>query len=149
MKNTGVLIDILVNKDPGRYKGYVVYENGKRVQYVILMRALYGMLDAALLWYKRFRKDLEGIGFIFNNYDPCVANKKIDGKQLTIRFHVDDIMSSHVDPTVNDDFLIWLNRKYGEHGKVKATRGKEHNYLGMTLRFKNHEVEVDMTEYVK
>src|SRR5210317_1663971 len=106
MKITGVLIDILVNKDPGRYEGYVVYENGKCVLYVIVMRALYGMLDAALLWYRRFRKDLEEIGFIFNNYNLCVANKIIDGKQLTIRFHVDDIMSSHVDPTVNDDFLV-------------------------------------------
>src|SRR5210317_1130090 len=149
MKITGVLIDILVNKDPGKYKGYVVYENGKHVLYVALMKALYGMLDAALFWYKRFRKDLEEIRFIFNNYDPCVANKIIDGKQLTIRFHVDDIMSSHVDPTVNDDFLVWLNWKYGEHGEMKATRGKEHDYLGMTLRFKDRKVEVDMTEYVK
>ncbi len=102
-----------MNKDPGKYGGYVVFENGKRVLYVVLMRALYGMLDAALLWYKKFREDLEGIGFTFNPYDPCVVNKIIDGKQLTIRFHVDDIMSSHVDSTVNDDFLTWLNKKYG------------------------------------
>jgi hypothetical protein len=28
------------------------------------LKAIYGMLEAALLWYKTFRKDLEDIGFI-------------------------------------------------------------------------------------
>ena len=37
--------------------------------------ALYGMLEAALLWYNEFKKDLENEGFKFNNYDGCVANK--------------------------------------------------------------------------
>ena len=59
---------------------------------------------------------------MFNNYDPCVANKKIKGSQMTIRFHVDDLMSSHKDPTVNDEFLTFLNKKYSSHTEVKATR---------------------------
>ena len=84
MKITGVLVDILLDKNPVRYKDYVVYENGKKVIYVELMRALYGMINASLLWYKKFRGDLEGIGFTFNNYDPCVANKLVNGKSLTI-----------------------------------------------------------------
>ena len=70
-----------------------------------ILQALYGMLEAALLWYNEFRKDLEEEGFEFNPYNPCVANKTVKNKQFTIRFHVDDIMSSHVDPTVNTDFL--------------------------------------------
>ena len=45
----------------------------------------------------------------------------VDGKQQTIRFHVDDVMSSHMDPTVNDHFLKWLNKKHGDYGEVKAT----------------------------
>ena len=39
-------------------------------------------------------------------------------------------MSSHINPKVNDDFDEWLQAKYGEHDKVKAHRGKVHNYLG-------------------
>ena len=151
MKITGVLADILVNDVPDVHGGFVVHENGRKVPYVVVLRAIYGMLISAILWYKKFRKDLEEIDFVFNPYDPCVANKIVNGYQQTIRFHVDDVMSSHIDPTVNDEFEIWLNKMYGEHGEVKTTRGDEHEYLGMTFKFdfKKGEVKVDMIDYVK
>ena len=58
-------------------------------------------------------------------------------------------MSSHVDTTVNDKFLIWMNEKYGKHAPMKATRGKVHKYLGMTFDFsKKGEVTVDMCKYM-
>ena len=61
MKITGKLVDYLLLIAPEVYGGYVVYENGKRVLYVEVLRALYGMLISALLWYKCFRSDLEKI----------------------------------------------------------------------------------------
>ena len=63
------------------------------------------MLIAALLFYRKLREDLEEHWFQFNPYDSCVANKMINGKLQTVRFHVDDLMSSHVDKKVNDDFF--------------------------------------------
>jgi hypothetical protein len=93
MKVSGVLLDLLVELAPEYYGPYVVLEKGKRVLYLQVLRALYGMLVAALLWYQHFRKDLESVGFEFNPYDPCVANRLIDGKQHTVMFHVDDLMS--------------------------------------------------------
>ena len=149
MKIVGSLVGILVNMHPECYEEYVVYEKGKPVLYVEVLRALYGMLESALLWYNKFRKDLEAEGFEFNAYDPCVANKTINRSQMTIRFHVDDLMSSHRDKSVNDDFLRFLNKKYGKHVEVKATRGKRHDYLGMTFHFGNGRVEVDMVDYVQ
>jgi hypothetical protein len=68
-----------------------VLENGTKVLYVEVLKATYGALEAALLWYKTFRKDLEDIGFVFNPYNPCVANKKVQGLQQMIVFHVDDL----------------------------------------------------------
>ena len=107
------------------------------------------MLVAALLWYKQFRGDLEKIGFKFNPYDPCVANRTVNGKQHTVRFHVDDLMSSHVDKKVNDDFENWLNKTYGGYGKIKSVRGKLHDYLGMNFDFsKDGKVLIDMIEYI-
>ena len=44
------------------------------------------------------------MGFIINPYDPSVANKIDDGKQLTLRWHVDDLMISHVDITAINEF---------------------------------------------
>ena len=108
------------------------------------------MLVAALLWYKKFRADLEEVGFVFNPYDPCVANRQVNGKQQTICFHVDDVMSSHVDPKTNEKFFKWLNNKYGGYGQVKATCGDVHNYLGMTFDFSDKgKVQVGMVDYIE
>ena len=148
MKITGSLVDMMIKIDP-IYRDYVVMENGKRVIYVQVLRAIYGMLEAGMLWYKKLRADLEADGFVFNPYDPCVANKIVNGKQQTIRFHVDDLLSSHVDPKVNDEFLIRMNQLYGSIKPVKATRGKIHKYLGMTLDFsKEGKVKIRMDDYV-
>jgi len=49
MKITGVLVDMLVKLNPELYGPYVVYENKRRVLYVRVLRAIYGMLEAALL----------------------------------------------------------------------------------------------------
>jgi hypothetical protein len=125
-------------------------EDGKRTLYLEVLRALYGMLIAALLWYQTFKKDLEEIGFKFNSYDPCIANRWIERKQQTVRFHVDDLMSSHVNPVLNTRFLAWLNEKYGRLGVVKAVRGHVHDYLGMTFDFsKPGVVEVSMLDYIE
>jgi hypothetical protein len=52
--------------------------------YVRLSKALYGMLRAALLFYKRLRKDLENMGFEVNPYNPCVVNNIVNGAQCTV-----------------------------------------------------------------
>ena len=51
----------------------VVFENGRQVIYVWVLKAIYGMVEAALLWYKKFKKELEAGGFVFNPYDPSMA----------------------------------------------------------------------------
>ena len=83
MKITGVLVDLLVQIAPEIYADYVVFDNGRKVLYTEVLKALYGILIAALLWYRQFRSDLEGEGFKFNPYDPCVANRQVEGKQHT------------------------------------------------------------------
>lgn len=53
IKITGSLVDMVVDLDPS-YEGYIVEEKGKRVIYVVVLRALYGMIESALLWYQQF-----------------------------------------------------------------------------------------------
>ena len=151
MKITGVLVDLLVKLSPETYGPYVVKDkNGKRVLYLQVLRALYGMLVAALLWFKMFKSDLEGIGFEFNPYDACVANRTMKGKQHTVRFHVDDLWSSHIDPEINTEFLKWLNDQYGQFGEVKADRTQYFDYLGMNFDLAEQgTLKVDMIEYMK
>ena len=114
------------------------------------MRAIYGMLVASLIWYKKFKQDLESIGFEFNPYDPCVANREVEGSQQTITFHVDDVKSSHANAKVNDEFAKWLKEMYGEHAEVKVHRGKVHDYLGMVFDYsEDKKVKIDMSTYVE
>ncbi len=152
MKITGVLVDMLVKLNPELYGRYVVYERNRRnkVLYVQVMRAIYGMLEAAILWYKKFRGELEQKGFKFNPYDPCVANRTEKGPHHTLLFHVDDLKFSHKDSKVNDQFDKWLQENYGEHGEVAIHQGKIHDYLGMEIDFSEKgKVKIGMTEYVE
>ena len=58
-------------------------------------------------------------------------------------------MSSHKQRKVNDDFLKWLNKKYGHHGEVTTTQGNKHEYLAMLLKFIDGKLIIDMTAYVR
>ena len=84
MKFTGKDVRILceMNSD---YERFVTTErNGQEALYVRLLKALYGCVKSALLWYDLFTNSLKGMGFTLNPYDPCVANCMIDGKQCTV-----------------------------------------------------------------
>ena len=75
---------MMVRIDPMLYREYVIYSvNGVPMLYVRLSKALYGMLRAALLFYKRLQSTLEDMGFEVNPYDPYAANSMVDGGQIT------------------------------------------------------------------
>jgi hypothetical protein len=90
-----------------------------------------------LLFYQQLKKDLEDIGFIINPYDPCVANRVVNGTQQTLTWHVDDLKSSDIDAKAYEEFHQWLEKKYGDPniGQFKAVRGERHDYLAMNLDY--------------
>ena len=121
---------------------YVITEKGEKVLYLRVLRALYGCLESALLWYDLYSSTLVKHGFKINPYDRCVANKMIKGKQCTIVFYVDDNKISHVDSSVVTDILNILK---GHFGDLTVTRGKQHNFLGMDMTFNsNGTVKIEM-----
>ena len=89
IKLDGDMVDILCDVD-NSYKTYVTYEYGKKVLYIRFLKSLYGIMQAALLWYRTFAKRLKVDRFEINKYDPCVANKIVKGKQYTVCWHVDN-----------------------------------------------------------
>lgn len=124
MKVRGKLVEWLVELDPIRYNNKIVYEKGQKVLYLEELKAIYGMLVASLLWYRKFKKESESEGFVFNCYDPCVANRIINTHQQTIRFHVDDLLVSCKSKKANDEFHARCNRKYGSIKPVRCHRGE-------------------------
>jgi hypothetical protein len=149
MKIRGILVEILCELDP-TYQNYVVVENGHKVLYVHVQRAIYGLMEAAILFYQKLSGDLIKYGFQVNPYDPCVANKMVKQQQLTVSWHVDDLKISHGDSRVVDGFIEWVKDTYGKIGEVKVTRGKVHDYLGMRLDYSTPgNVVIDMVPYVE
>ena len=146
----GPMAELLCKVDETKYRQYMCYEKKKPVLYVQLMRALYGTLQAALLFWINLSTFLtEELGFELNPYDPCVANKMINGKQCTVVWHVDDLKMSHVQQEVLDEIIGKLTNKYGNEKGLTVQRGKKHEYLGMTIEYTNdRKVKFTMTDYV-
>ena len=128
------LVEIMLNIVPRIYIQHVIYEKVRPVLYVTLKKAIYRCLKLAFLIYERLLADMRVKEFELNPYGPCVVNKIIGGKQITVYWHVDELKVSHVDPKEVTYFMEWLEGIYGE---LSITRGDLQKYLGMTLDFQN------------
>ncbi len=72
----GELAEMMVHIAPQIYRKHItVDKKGTPVLYVKLQKALYGLMQESLLFYRKLRKELEDFGFTVNPYDPCVAKK--------------------------------------------------------------------------
>jgi hypothetical protein len=150
VKFEGEIAEMLVKMNPKLYRKYVKDENGTSVLYVELLKALYGTLRAALLFWKLLTSKLVKWGFTINPYDWCVANKMIDEKQCTIVWHVDDLKISHVNDKVNTVIINLIDDEFGNEVPLTITRGEVHDYLGMTLDYsKKGKVKIKMLDYVE
>ena len=147
---TGAMVTLLLEIDHEMYKDYVVVEKGERVMYMELLKALYGTLRAACLFWQELSKQLiDEWGFIPNKYDDCVANKMVNGQQMTVVWHVDDLKVSHVDGTEVEKFVRQMEETFGKDTPLMVSRGQVHDYLGMTLDFRTKgEVQINMEHYI-
>jgi hypothetical protein len=135
MKITGTMVDILVKLQPSKYKKFVLMENEKNVLYVQLNKALYGTLQAALLFWRKLTAKLQEWGSEINPYDWCIANRIINNSQCTIVWHVDDLKISHVDPDVVASVIGKFSEAFGKEAPLTVNQGSSHEYLCMNLDF--------------
>ena len=74
----GRLADIMIRISPQVYNKYpATNKQGKTVLCVKLPKALYGLMEASLMFCQKFLRDLEEKDFKINPHDPCVANKEM------------------------------------------------------------------------
>jgi hypothetical protein len=155
IKIQGILVDILVETTPDMYNPYVSKDKKGMKQFLVqFQNALYGTMVASLLYYRKFVKSLTDIDFVINPYDPCVSNKKIEGEQMTICFHVDDCKLSYRKTKVVNIMIEYLRQEYESifedgSGAITVSRGKVHKYLRMTLDYTvRGQVKITMFNYV-
>ncbi len=152
---TEVIVDWLVKVVPKVYASFVATNSkGANSLLVECYNAIYGTMVAGLLYYCKFSSRLKNKGFRVNPYDPCVWNRVIVGKQMTIFFHVNNCKISHLNPKVVNYTIAGLRDEYksvftNSSGMMKVACGKVHKYLGMMLDFATLKiVKVTMLKYV-
>lgn len=145
LKLENEFVDIMCEVNPD-YAAHVITENGKKVLYMQIKKALYGMIESALLWYELYVSVLKDMGFEINPYDMCVANKTINGKQCTIAWYVDNNKVSHVEQKVVDDVISKIEERFPG---LTVTKGDIQTFIGIKMRFlKNKKVAINMRDYI-
>jgi hypothetical protein len=74
----------------------------------------------------------------------------VNGKQLTVCWHVDDLFTGHEDSAVISKFMAWLSKQHDTaNKKLNVCHGPCHNYLGMMIDFSQQgSVTFDMIPYL-
>jgi hypothetical protein len=151
LKFEGAMVSMICDIDP-KYKDNILYgKNGRKYVYAKLTKAVYGTLLGAILFYEKLSKQLVNWGYEPNCYDRCTFNKMIDGNQITIQFHVDNLKISHMKQSVIDSVLDDLNNEFGTSKKpLAATTGEVNDYLGITIDYSEKgKVKFTMYDYLE
>ena len=68
---------------------------------------------------------------------------------MTVVWHVDNLKVSHVDTKEVENFIQQMEETFVKDTPLAISRGKIHDYLGMTLDFRNKgKVHIDMEHYI-
>ena len=98
----------------------------------LVLKALYGMIQSAKLWYNHLRATLEAMGFTAVELgDKCLFYRQDDdGAYSYLLVYVDDLFISASSIALLDSILTALTKSYGQ---VTIQRGPRFSYLGMTI----------------
>ena len=150
IKLDGAIVELFAKINPQLYWKYIILsKKGKPLLYGEAHKAIYGTLNASLIFYNKLVKSLQDWGFELNPYEWCCANKIIDVKQCAILCHVDDLNISHVDPNAVTAVIADIHKEYNKTDTVTFTRGKVHNWLGIKIDFSAPEkVKIAMNDSI-
>ena len=98
-------------------------------------KGVYGTMNADLLAHKKLAKAFKSWGFTTSRHDPCGWNKIETDNQITIMFHIDDLMKSHELGTVEKKCIKFLDEACGSKDHLTVKRDRTHECLGMKIDF--------------
>jgi hypothetical protein len=118
--------------------------DGKLV--VQVAKAMYGLIQSALLWYKELTGFLEGKGFKKVSADGCVLHKVTgDGSHILLIVYVDDILIL----SGKLEWCEWVkNAIQKRYEKITVEMGPKINYLGMILEQAEKGFTISMRAYI-
>lgn len=85
------------------------------------------------------------MGFVVNPYDQCVFNATVCGVQVSIAFHVDDLLITSISDAALEAVVKGLKKEFIA---VTVCEGNRHSYLAMNLELLDNAIVVDMVGYL-
>lgn len=122
-------VDIICTVN-AEFKKHILIENGVKFLYLQVLRAIYGCIRYALLWYNLCRETLKEQEYKIKPYNCCVANKLINGAQCTLVWYVNNNKICHINPTVVTNEMKMISEHFGD---LSILRGDKHRFLGMDI----------------
>jgi hypothetical protein len=135
--------DVLCDRD----KTFLPFLNKNGKVLVKLLKAQYGCVESAKLWYNHISTAIKGYGFQVNPFDQCLFQRQEGDIWTYITLYVDDLLIVSDEKDRVDDTIKRLTDTYTD---ITVKRGKIHEYLGMKFDFSNPgEVFISMEKYTK
>ena len=143
----GSLSNILVKVAPKIYRKYIIVSSkGKPLLYIPNKKALYGLVNSALILYRNLVKYLEEYIYQINPYYSFVENNMINDKYMALLWHVENLKVTHVYRLKTTKFSGYLSRIYG---RLTVHRVNVHDYLVMYLDYTEQvAVKFSMIKYL-
>jgi hypothetical protein len=107
----------------------------------LLLKSLYGLVQAPREWYDTLTAKLIEMGFCVSLFDPCVY---IHTRPLIISVHVDDIRIYAADQSTIDVFRDELSQAF-----AIASEDPDALYLGMHIEQGPDSIKIHQSEYVR
>jgi hypothetical protein len=114
--------------------------------FVKMLKAMYGCVQASLLWYKLLVQVLASIGFVVSEVDRCIMRLIVNGVVNIILIYVDNLLMFATREVVDlvlktlHDRFTWLTVEQEE---------TDFSYLGMQLTWLPDKVIIDMRYYLQ
>lgn len=138
MKIDGIALDALLEIDPS-YGDFI--HDGKL--YVKLLKALYGTVQAAALWFNKISGVLNSLGYTKCDYDECVFKHKKSGSLIAL--HVDDLLIASKNKTTVENEMQDIGKHFNGFKKQISNSIR---FLGMDITNTSKEVYVTMEPYI-
>jgi hypothetical protein len=115
--------------------------------YTLMLKAIYGCVQASALWYALIRRTLEEGGYAVSETDRCVFRKMNSEREriYLLLLHVNDILAN-VD---REEAMTLKARLEKAFGTIQFEEGGRLSYLGMQLELREEGTVVVMSFYAK
>jgi hypothetical protein len=141
------VVNILLQLRPD----YNNFTNADGSIYFKLQRALYGLVESALLWYLHISTTLSALQYKKLHFDQCIFIKSTPTSTNMVGMHVDDGFGSELSTTgatpLRDELFASLNRAYPG---LKTSSGRELQYTKTRIvqDAKAGSITIDQVGYV-